>query len=251
MYKADIFRLFILYFEGGYYIDADMEPRTSLNNIIEHYKDITFTSVIDISGRNIFQSFLGATKFNPIILQSLKIFEHHYRNQLSMPENAGTVFLADALRDFTKEDSLQKIQKQQHYQSQTIQLFNEKIYDGEDAEMLLPKKESLLTQFAVYDNKTKQFAFWSRFDGYQNEVIRQRYASLVAILSFLLILMMIIIIILLSIIFKFKSAPIERTSKLIQKQRLNIASMTNTLMSKIRKPRPKTLLDKEIRSHTI
>ena len=178
MYKADIFRIFILYYDGGFYFDADMEPRMPLNNVID--KTATFSSAIDFFNETVFQSYLGAVAGSPILKINLDKFAYYYQNNIELPHNMGTVLLSDSLRNYTKEMSLQEIQKQKKYGDQKVQLFQEKIYAGRDSESVLEKRQQYdeehgwMFQMALYDQQTKEYPFWGRISGYLNEDLRRK-----------------------------------------------------------------------------
>ena len=182
MFKADLFRGFLLFFEGGYYYDSDMEPRMPLSRVLED--DTSFSSCIsttEFSADSIFQSYLGATQYNPILKQNLLLWNSYYANGMLFAGNnakiPGPVLMRDALVQYANESSLQAIQQQRRYGNQTIQLFQEKPFEGEDAAVILKKRyigtaDDDMFKFAIYDNRTGAYPFWCRFTGYFNADMR-------------------------------------------------------------------------------
>ena len=94
--------------------------------------------------------------------------------------SSSTVLLSDSLRNYTKEWSLKEIQKQKIYGDQNIQLFQEKVYAGPEAESTLEKRQHYheedgeMFQMAVYDEHTGQYPFWGRISGYLNQDLRKK-----------------------------------------------------------------------------
>ena len=174
MYKADIFRIVMLYYYGGYYFDADMEPMESISPLLD--KDVTFTSSLSAGGDALFQSFLGSTRFNEILKLNMEIFDEFYGENKAMPYNMGTFFLSEALKQFTAENELRTIQNHRKYQNQNIQLFQEQPFAGHDAADIIQRRRQIaprnmkdIVQFAVYDPKSGKYPFWSRIADYQRE----------------------------------------------------------------------------------
>jgi mannosyltransferase OCH1-like enzyme len=64
--KADLWRLCILYKNGGVYSDIDIHPLQSIDNIIAN-DSVTFCSVLSTFKNNIFQAFIYTTKGNTIL----------------------------------------------------------------------------------------------------------------------------------------------------------------------------------------
>ena len=174
MYKADLFRIVMLYHFGGYYFDADMEPIESLSPLLRD--DTTFTSSVCAGGDALFQSYLGSTRFNDVLKLNLDIFEDHYGGNKPLPYNMGTRFLSEALQRFTAESDLRLIQKQRKYGNQNIQLFQEQPFDGENAADIIqqrrrnaPKSMKDIVQFAVYDPESKKYVFFGRLASYERD----------------------------------------------------------------------------------
>lgn len=83
-HKADLFRYYILYNEGGVYIDSDAMLRKNLDNIAKEYEYFSVNSYLE---GTVFQGFLGAMPRNQIIYKALKdvyemnndyLTEHYY-----------------------------------------------------------------------------------------------------------------------------------------------------------------------------
>ena len=175
-YKADIFRIFLLYHQGGYYIDSDVEPRISLKNIID--ENVTFSSVISLDKQSIFQAYLASNAFNPILKINLDILYKYYSKNMSLPSNMGTKFLADSLKTYTNQKSLEIIGKNKFYSTQNIHLLQEKVYDDKDAKYILNLRKKCkakypeLFTYAIYDPITNLYPFWSRFACFKTQTLR-------------------------------------------------------------------------------
>ena len=66
-HRADLFRYYYLYINGGIFIDSDAMIETDIENIIKDYDFFSVESVF----AGIFQGFMGATKNNEIVLKAL------------------------------------------------------------------------------------------------------------------------------------------------------------------------------------
>ena len=67
-HKADLFRYYYLYINGGVFIDSDLAIEKSLNDIIGEYN---LVSAVDKKNKNVFNGFLYADKKSDIILECL------------------------------------------------------------------------------------------------------------------------------------------------------------------------------------
>ena len=67
-HKADLFRYYFLYLNGGVFIDQDATLNADINDIAN---DCDFFSVNSIFDGTIFQGFIGATSYNHIIYKAL------------------------------------------------------------------------------------------------------------------------------------------------------------------------------------
>ena len=68
-HKADLFRYYFLYNEGGVYIDSDAMIEDNIENITKEYD---FFSVNSYINGTIFQGFIGCATNNKIIYEALK-----------------------------------------------------------------------------------------------------------------------------------------------------------------------------------
>lgn len=68
-HKADLFRYYFLYNEGGVYIDSDAMIEDNIENITKEYD---FFSVNSYINGTIFQGFIGCAPNNKIIYEALK-----------------------------------------------------------------------------------------------------------------------------------------------------------------------------------
>lgn len=67
-HKADLFRYYFLYLNGGVFIDSDATLNADMNDIAN---DCEFFSVNSVFDNTIFQGFIGATSHNNIIYKAL------------------------------------------------------------------------------------------------------------------------------------------------------------------------------------
>lgn len=67
-HKADLFRYYFLYLNGGVFIDSDATLNADINDIAN---DCEFFSVNSVFDGTIFQGFIGATSHNDIIYKAL------------------------------------------------------------------------------------------------------------------------------------------------------------------------------------
>lgn len=68
-HKADLFRYYYLYMEGGVFMDSDAIIETSLDEIVKSYEFFSVKSYIE---GTIFQGFIGCVPKNKIIHDALK-----------------------------------------------------------------------------------------------------------------------------------------------------------------------------------
>lgn len=90
--KADLWRLCILYENGGVYSDIDVEPYRSIDEIIDD-SEVTFCSSINMKKNHIFQSFIYTTPKNIIIKKCINLImnkKHLLNNPNFNPNNGRT-----------------------------------------------------------------------------------------------------------------------------------------------------------------
>jgi mannosyltransferase OCH1-like enzyme len=69
-HKADLFRYYFLYINGGIFIDSDAMIETNIENIVKNYEFISVNS--NNISNSIFQGFIGSISKNNIIYEALK-----------------------------------------------------------------------------------------------------------------------------------------------------------------------------------
>ena len=69
-HKADFFRYYFLYLNGGIYIDSDAMIKNNLEDFINDYNFFTVKSCLN--NDSLFNGFIGCTKNNPIIYNALQ-----------------------------------------------------------------------------------------------------------------------------------------------------------------------------------
>ena len=78
-HKADLFRYYYLYINGGVFIDSDAILERNINFIIKNYD---FVSVKSIVPRTLFNGFIATTKNNSIIYHALELLYNTTNEQL-------------------------------------------------------------------------------------------------------------------------------------------------------------------------
>lgn len=68
-HKADLFRYYFLYINGGVFMDSDAIMETDMDDIVRNYEFFSVKSYIE---GTIFQGFIGCSPKNPIIYEALK-----------------------------------------------------------------------------------------------------------------------------------------------------------------------------------
>ena len=173
-FKADIFRLVVLYFDGGYYLDVDLDMKLSIDQFINNRT--LFTTVVSNNNKEIFQAFLGSIPKHPIIGINIQLMLDYYRGDLDLSaisvtisqieNHLGPVLMSQAIKQYTNLTNMNEINNKFN----TIQLFWE-------CTRFSPKCPAYYfnytmtneRQFIVYDKmKTKDIKhdaiipFWSR-----------------------------------------------------------------------------------------
>ena len=92
-HRADFFRYYYLYINGGIFLDSDAMIYMPLDNIVSNYDFVTVEQhpvLVDISRpRMIFQGFLGAIPLHPIMYMVLK---HAYFTPIEEINQAYNIF---------------------------------------------------------------------------------------------------------------------------------------------------------------
>jgi len=68
-HKADLFRYYYLYQNGGVFLDSDAMIECNIENIVGHYELFSVKSYID---GTIFQGFIGCIPRHPVLYKALK-----------------------------------------------------------------------------------------------------------------------------------------------------------------------------------
>ena len=163
-FKSDLFRVVYLYYEGGYYMDSDMEPMMPLNNIFN--ARVTFTTAWDPESKEnwIANTYMGATPFNEILRVAMDLFHDTYLN--NKPKGMlGPELMARSVKQFTNESTFVAIQEKKVYKDQFIHLLQQKYYDGPNKEQLTSQRDDKHHEHALYDDATDSWPFWTRCNG--------------------------------------------------------------------------------------
>lgn len=98
-YKADLWRLCVLYILGGVYVDIDLIPCVPIKTIIGNSTFCTCLSALGC-GNSIFQAFIASTKKNPIIKKCIDdLYSKRYNNKFWNIINAPTKSIMIVLKD--------------------------------------------------------------------------------------------------------------------------------------------------------
>jgi len=100
MYRGDLCRTAVLYSEGGYYMDMDMELRVPVDQLVGN--ETTFFSALS-STNFIMNAIMAVRPSSPILNRTLEKMISWCREGMREIENVGTHLLLGGLQDFTKE----------------------------------------------------------------------------------------------------------------------------------------------------
>lgn len=144
-HKADLFRYYFLYINGGVYLDSDAILEKNIEKIIENY-DCVFVNTPFINNC-IFNGFIATFPKNPIIYEALK---HAYNTDNSILQKNYFYFCHE----------LFKIIKR--LKLSNIQILQEALCNNEKSTVINNKKETLLTHYfqkkiIPRDRMTKEF----------------------------------------------------------------------------------------------
>lgn len=79
-YKADLFRYYFLYLNGGVFVDSDLHIKTDLGYYIENFEFFA-TQAVSINSHAYFQGFLGSIPNNIIIYEALVDTYNLFKNK--------------------------------------------------------------------------------------------------------------------------------------------------------------------------
>jgi hypothetical protein len=139
-HKADLFRYYILYNEGGVFIDSDaMLECDNLSNEINN--DIDFFSVnSSINPNTIFQGFLGCSPKNNIVYQCLK---HAYNADINELNKNYLLFCKEMYDILNRNNNVNNI----------LLFEEEKEYDRDDRYRIYEKKTNKTILYHYFLNK--------------------------------------------------------------------------------------------------
>jgi hypothetical protein len=132
-HKADIFRLYFIYINGGVFLDDDAILTCNINNIIRDYTFFSVQSTYDVD--SIFQGLIGATAKNPLIYECLKSL---YECNLAQYDN---------FHLYTTKDMYKIIKDTKH----SYELYTEKYYDDNTTKLV--NNENLIIAKHYWRNK--------------------------------------------------------------------------------------------------
>jgi hypothetical protein len=119
-HKADFFRYYFLYLNGGVYVDSDVELYEDMNRIVSDYSFFTVKSCI----QGMFNGFIGAEPKNIIIYQALK----DIYNTVKSEEKYEYFIFCNNLEKIINNN---KILFEKFPSFYKIHIFNEKLYEEE------------------------------------------------------------------------------------------------------------------------
>jgi hypothetical protein len=129
-HKADLFRYYYLYLNGGVFMDSDAIMEQHIENIVRNYEFFSVKSYIE---GTIFQGFIGCSPKNPILYAALKDaycidIENLTKNYHLLTANMFTIIHCDSF-DFE------------------YKLYEELESDGEKAVTIDDNREPILTHY--------------------------------------------------------------------------------------------------------
>jgi hypothetical protein len=71
-HKADLFRYYYLYINGGVYLDSDAILEKNIDEILKNHEFVSVVSYHNENSKMIFNGFIGTVKKHPIIYDALK-----------------------------------------------------------------------------------------------------------------------------------------------------------------------------------
>merc|ERR1719440_732361 len=95
MYRGDICRSAVLYNEGGFYLDADLEMAVPITSIVD--KDTTFASAYSDNG-DIFNAIIAAEPKSEVLAENLQEIRRWNRGESKQEGLLGTLCLQRALQ---------------------------------------------------------------------------------------------------------------------------------------------------------
>lgn len=93
-HKADLFRYYYLYINGGVYLDSDAMIHDNIMNIIKEYD---FVSVISFYSGSLFNGFIATIPKHPIIYEALKNMYNSNNKLLSIDYHTPGKFLYELI----------------------------------------------------------------------------------------------------------------------------------------------------------
>merc|ERR1719440_1187845 len=95
MYRGDICRSAVLYNEGGFYLDVDVEMTVPMTSLVD--QDTTFASAFSVNG-DIFNAILAAEPKSEILAENLKEIRRWRRGESDREGLMGTQCLYRAMQ---------------------------------------------------------------------------------------------------------------------------------------------------------
>lgn len=110
-FKADLFRLCILYNYGGVYVDAQSKPFISIKKMIKLANNCSFISVLDckISGGGIHNGFIISKPGHPFLKKCIENIIHNVKNRKYTNHSlavTGPLCLYNSIKNFTNNINL-------------------------------------------------------------------------------------------------------------------------------------------------
>lgn len=174
-YKADLWRLCILYKYGGVYVDAHSLPHVSLDYLLEKYntkKSKIFISILDsFTPTAIHNGFIISEKGHPFLLQGIKDIVSNVNKRyygFSSLHPTGPVCLERTIRKFTHKPSClgwNKCSNLSFYLLEHIMGIYQYIYD-KDVLVMQKYYSMLMYLYWKITNKNGYKILWNNHDIY-------------------------------------------------------------------------------------
>lgn len=174
-YKADLWRLCVLYNEGGIYIDCKLLANKAFSDYID--SDTDFFCTIDlklwelVNNCGIFNAFLGSVPKHPFIKQLIDGIVHNVKTRnygTGLLNITGPTFIKQEMCKFLNEDKFRDMYECGKYKNElgTVQIFELGITANSlDPAIINDKGQILVHRRNIYDNRSHNLGLFQKSSG--------------------------------------------------------------------------------------